>query len=150
MKGLSRQEFLAWLAWGSASLPAAVIGLGSYRFLLPRLRFGPPSVLKIGRPEDLPAGRQTFYRESGVFVVSREEGLMAMSATCTHLGCAVARVEWGYQCPCHGSKYDSSGRVLAGPAPAPLPWYRIFQGPGGDLIADTSRVVARGTFFKLT
>lgn len=150
MKELSRQEFLTWLAWSSAGIPAALMGLGSYRFFVPNLTFGPPTVFKIGKPEDFPPGSQTFLRENRLFIVSGEEGIMAMSATCTHLGCAIAKVEWGYQCPCHGSKYDSSGRVLAGPAPTPLPWFKIFQGPDGQLVADTSRLVPRGTFFKLT
>jgi ubiquinol-cytochrome c reductase iron-sulfur subunit len=47
---------------------------------------------------------------------------------CTHLGCIPLgnkptdmRGEWGgYFCPCHGSQYDTSGRVRHGPAPANL------------------------------
>lgn len=47
---------------------------------------------------------------------------------CTHLGCIPvgnkpneARGEWGgYFCPCHGSQYDTSGRVRHGPAPKNL------------------------------
>ncbi|BAY14641.1 Rieske [2Fe-2S] domain-containing protein [Nostoc sp. HK-01] len=42
---------------------------------------------------------------------------------CTHLGCTV---EWNQQknhfiCPCHGSQYDSQGRVVHGPAVRSLP-----------------------------
>lgn len=48
---------------------------------------------------------------------------------CTHLGCiplgnkpADARGEYGgYFCPCHGSQYDTSGRIRKGPAPKNLP-----------------------------
>lgn len=41
---------------------------------------------------------------------------------CTHLGCTFP---WNpndnqFQCPCHGSRYDSEGRVIRGPAPLPL------------------------------
>jgi ubiquinol-cytochrome c reductase iron-sulfur subunit len=47
---------------------------------------------------------------------------------CTHLGCiplgnkpSDPRGEWGgWFCPCHGSQYDTSGRVRHGPAPANL------------------------------
>ena len=47
---------------------------------------------------------------------------------CTHLGCIPLgnkptdmRGEWGgWFCPCHGSQYDTSGRVRHGPAPANL------------------------------
>jgi len=48
---------------------------------------------------------------------------------CTHLGCVPlgnkpteARGEYGgWFCPCHGSQYDTSGRVRHGPAPVNLP-----------------------------
>lgn len=36
---------------------------------------------------------------------------------CTHLGCVPNRTEDGWSCPCHGSIYDNSGRVVRGPAP---------------------------------
>ncbi len=39
---------------------------------------------------------------------------------CTHLGCVPLGQEGDYDgwlCPCHGSEYDSSGRVRRGPAP---------------------------------
>ena len=43
---------------------------------------------------------------------------------CTHLGCIPIAHEGSYDgffCPCHGSQYDSSGRVRQGPAPLNLP-----------------------------
>ena len=42
---------------------------------------------------------------------------------CTHLGCvpiANAGEFGGYYCPCHGSHYDSAGRIRKGPAPLNL------------------------------
>jgi ubiquinol-cytochrome c reductase iron-sulfur subunit len=40
---------------------------------------------------------------------------------CTHLGCVPNRnEEGGWLCPCHGSMYDASGRVVRGPAPKNL------------------------------
>ena len=39
---------------------------------------------------------------------------------CTHLGCVPSRKKDGWHCPCHGSIYDNSGRVLKGPAPRNL------------------------------
>ncbi|MEW6452520.1 MAG: ubiquinol-cytochrome c reductase iron-sulfur subunit [Pseudomonadota bacterium] len=42
---------------------------------------------------------------------------------CTHLGCIPLAHQGdfdGYFCPCHGSQYDSSGRIRRGPAPANL------------------------------
>ena len=42
---------------------------------------------------------------------------------CTHLGCIPLAHQGdfdGFFCPCHGSQYDSSGRIRQGPAPANL------------------------------
>jgi ubiquinol-cytochrome c reductase iron-sulfur subunit len=42
---------------------------------------------------------------------------------CTHLGCIPIAHQGpydGYFCPCHGSVYDTSGRIRSGPAPATL------------------------------
>lgn len=48
--------------------------------------------------------------------------LHAVSARCTHLGCLVAfnRAEQAWECPCHGSRFDVTGRVVQGPAVEPL------------------------------
>lgn len=43
---------------------------------------------------------------------------------CTHLGCIPIAHEGSYDgffCPCHGSVYDTSGRIRQGPAPTNLP-----------------------------
>jgi ubiquinol-cytochrome c reductase iron-sulfur subunit len=53
---------------------------------------------------------------------------LVLIGICTHLGCIPLgnkptdmRGEWGgYFCPCHGSQYDTSGRVRHGPAPLNL------------------------------
>ncbi len=39
---------------------------------------------------------------------------------CTHLGCVPTKKPEGWFCPCHGSRYDNSGRVMRGPAPKNL------------------------------
>lgn len=47
-----------------------------------------------------------------------------MSANCTHLGCVPKTVEnapEGWFCPCHGSVFDMTGRILRGPAALNLP-----------------------------
>ncbi|WFW29664.1 MAG: ubiquinol-cytochrome c reductase iron-sulfur subunit [Wolbachia endosymbiont of Menacanthus eurysternus] len=50
----------------------------------------------------------------------KEEWLI-MIGICTHLGCVpvnyVTKDGNGWFCPCHGSYYDASGRVIGGPAP---------------------------------
>ena len=54
-------------------------------------------------------------------------GLMALFQRCVHLGC---RVPWcgpsqGFECPCHGSKYNSIGEYFAGPAPRNLDRFAV-------------------------
>ncbi|NOX42118.1 MAG: ubiquinol-cytochrome c reductase iron-sulfur subunit [Gammaproteobacteria bacterium] len=39
---------------------------------------------------------------------------------CTHLGCVPSKKQEGWFCPCHGSRYDNSGRILRSPAPKNL------------------------------
>ena len=52
--------------------------------------------------------------------VSRDDkgALCAVSAVCTHMGCLVRwnGAERSWDCPCHGSRFGASGRVLDGPA----------------------------------
>lgn len=45
-----------------------------------------------------------------------------INAVCTHLGCVVPwnNSENKFMCPCHGSQYDSTGKVVRGPAPLSL------------------------------
>ncbi|MDX2264056.1 MAG: ubiquinol-cytochrome c reductase iron-sulfur subunit [Hyphomicrobiales bacterium] len=58
-----------------------------------------------------------------------KEQWLVMVGVCTHLGCIPKgqnagdnRGEYGgWFCPCHGSHYDTSGRVRKGPAPTNLP-----------------------------
>lgn len=48
--------------------------------------------------------------------------VVAFSAICTHQGCVVGAAGDRFECPCHGSVYDSAtGEVLQGPAIEPLP-----------------------------
>ncbi len=49
---------------------------------------------------------------------------LVVIASCTHLGCVPLGDEagdyGGWFCPCHGSHYDTSGRIRRGPAPSNL------------------------------
>ncbi|MDT0651194.1 FAD-dependent oxidoreductase [Autumnicola edwardsiae] len=57
--------------------------------------------------------------------VYREEngGYKIVSALCTHMACMVSwnNVEESWDCPCHGSRFNTSGEVIEGPAFNPLP-----------------------------
>ena len=59
---------------------------------------------------------------------------LVMIGVCTHLGCVPlgeAGDFGGWFCPCHGSHYDTSGRIRRGPAPENLPV------PQAEFISDT-------------
>lgn len=68
--------------------------------------------------------------------VQRDEWLIVVGI-CTHLGCVPLGQrsgdplgQWGgWFCPCHGSHYDTSGRIRKGPAPTNLavPDYRFLD-----------------------
>ena len=45
---------------------------------------------------------------------------LVVVGVCTHMGCIPSRNDTGWLCPCHGSVYDNSGRILHGPAPKNL------------------------------
>src|SRR5689334_19690072 len=48
----------------------------------------------------------------------------ALAATCTPQLCPITGLSGSdFVCPCHGSTFDTNGRVVAGPAPAPLHQY---------------------------
>ncbi len=61
-------------------------------------------------------------KDSARVKAGHEEWLILL-ASCTHLGCVptFAQGEYGgWLCPCHGSVYDTSGRIRKGPAPKNL------------------------------
>jgi Rieske Fe-S protein len=77
---------------------------------------------------------------AGIFVVQTRNGYVGFEQTCTHLGCPVA---WNaaatqFQCPCHGSKFNRQGEVVAGPAPRPL--YRHGVERDGPNLIVTGRI----------
>jgi Rieske Fe-S protein len=89
---------------------------------------GPASAVQVG------GGK--IYASQNVVVTQPTAGeFKAFSATCTHMGCQVAKVADGkIQCPCHGSQYSiTDGSVVGGPAPAPLPAKQVSD-QGGNLI----------------
>lgn len=61
--------------------------------------------------------------------------ITALSELCTHEGCPVDPFMGGrFTCQCHGSVFDSRGRVLVGPANRPLPSYPVTFRTGDDFI----------------
>lgn len=67
----------------------------------------------------------------------KEDEVIAISAGCTHLGCIVT---WDgdqkiFKCPCHDGRYDTEGRVIAGPPPKPLRRHKTKIEDGRILLA---------------
>ncbi len=66
---------------------------------------------------------------SGQFYLAclADGGLLALSRTCTHLGCSVPWDEEKnkFICPCHGSTFDLTGEALTAPAPRPLDTFPV-------------------------
>ena len=62
---------------------------------------------------------------------------LVMQGVCTHLGCVPlgdgAGDFGGWFCPCHGSHYDTSGRIRKGPAPENL-WVPVAAFDGEELV----------------
>ncbi|SHH98959.1 ubiquinol-cytochrome c reductase iron-sulfur subunit [Desulfosporosinus lacus] len=61
-------------------------------------------------------GQTRFWLRQG------NDGVEAMWASCTHLGCEVSydSVQDQWICPCHGSRFDKDGQPVLGPAVIPL------------------------------
>ena len=58
----------------------------------------------------------------GGFVVKNGSKVDVFAINCSHLGCSVALNDAAktFDCPCHGSRFDPDGKILNGPAIAPL------------------------------
>lgn len=80
---------------------------------------------KRSRVADILPGEGRIVMENGKrLAVYRSPGgeFTRLSAVCTHLGCIVKwnNAEQTWDCPCHGSRFQPTGDVLAGPAEKPL------------------------------
>ncbi len=113
------------------------------RFFFPRTLFEPKTVFVIGYPSDFAFGVDTkFQRSYRIWVVRSGEGLFAIYARCTHLGCTPdwKESENKFKCPCHGSGFDSEGINFEGPAPRPMDRAHIDVLPTGQIQVDTGRL----------
>lgn len=169
--GVTRRQFFnrALLAtWGGY---LGLMGLGMLAFMWPKLSGGFGSKIDAGAVEDiraqifLPDGsvQPLFIPDARAYVMPFQEsegpqfegkgvvagGLTALWQKCVHLGC---RVPWcatsqGFECPCHGSKYNYVGEYQAGPAPRNLDRFVVEVTEDGRLIIDTGSVIqtARAT-----
>lgn len=148
----SRRHFLELVGIGAMGVTAIGSMVLSAEYLSPNVVKEPPTRFRIGLPDLYPPGSVTFQPEQKIFVVRAKEGYFyALSAVCTHLGCiANWKPDAGIvACPCHGSKFDKDGNVIAGPAPRPLPRFAMSIDEQGQLVVDKGVIVSEGTTLKV-
>ena len=136
--GVTRRRALwAFLATGTAALTGALgailgrflVGPLKARAAAQRLAAGPLDRYA-GSPDPVEAtltyrddeGYYSEIRRQRVYLFSENGRLVALSSTCSHLGCGVS---WDpgkrlFLCPCHGGAYHRDGTVAGGPPPRPL------------------------------
>lgn len=134
----SRRTFFGWVT----KVAAGLIGLGLAIPLVgyvisPALKRRAQSWVEVGQVDSLPEGEPSQLEyvaivrdgyleaktQKAVWAVKHPDGDVTVFAPlCTHLGCGYHwdRTDRRFKCPCHGSAFDVTGEVLAGPAPRAL------------------------------
>src|SRR6476469_732439 len=150
-KDCSRREFFAKVGMGSLIVAAAGTGLFSYEYFSPNVLFESAPSIKAGKPYQFAAGTVTLDAQSGIDLINGAKGFYALGAICTHLGCLTA---WKPEldliaCPCHGSRFNRDGVKVAGPAPQPLPWLKVWLAEDGNLMVDRSTTLKEPEYVKV-
>ncbi len=120
---------------GRRSFLKALLGILGTTFLVsfvyPLLRFlAPPDGEAKGqkvmiKKSEVPAGSAKDIVINGVpsiIINIPDQGFVALSKVCTHLGCLVEydKIKKRLLCPCHAGVYTLEGKVVSGPPPKPL------------------------------
>ncbi len=125
METSSRRKFLLSALGALGAVTAGVAVYPVFTYLSPQKSDSGKGTVTIPRAQ-VGVGQAHFFQFQGhpAVVLQRSPGVFAaFSAICTHLGCIVTWVpeKTEFLCPCHGGRYASDGKVLAGPPPKPLP-----------------------------
>ena len=134
----SRRSFFTWLILAAAGLIGISLAVPLSGYVSsPALKRRERRWVDAGSVSDLPVGEPAqrdlvMTVTDGYMEVAAVKGIWALrratdevtvySPICTHLGCGF-RWDAGarkFKCPCHGSEFDSDGKVVGGPAPRPL------------------------------
>jgi len=156
---LARRSLLVTLGTAAGAAALSVQGGIVLRSLVANVSYDTPSRIKLGLPAAFPDGL-TLVPDARLFVSRSSKRFRALSAVCTHLGCTVraeaslkadpsdpdarrATQMFQLACPCHGSRYQEDGSNISGPAPRPLPAYKLTLAPDdGQLVVDLDDEVA--------
>ena len=145
-----RRQFFTRLGMGSLIVAAAGSSLFAYEYFSPNVLFEASPVVKAGKPDQFAPNTVTLDPQTGIYLVNSPKGFYALGAICTHLGCLTA---WKPElnliaCPCHGSRFNTDGIKVAGPAPQPLPWFKVWLSDDGYLMVDRSTTLQVQEFVK--
>jgi cytochrome b6-f complex iron-sulfur subunit len=148
---VTRRDFLNEIAGGALAIAGIGAVVVTINYSAPNVLFEPPTTFRAGSPDDYPVNSVTYLQDQQVYIVRTDKGMWALSAVCTHLGCITQwKPESGQiACPCHGSKFQRTGNVEAGPAPRPLPHFAMGLGEDGVLVVDKLEVVKETEILKV-
>jgi len=136
----SRRDVFGRFGWSIFAAFSGVSLLAAIRSAFPRVLFTPPSTFRAGLPSDYAIGEvsEKYKKEQRVWIIREEDGLYALFAKCTHLGCTPRwlTAENKFKCPCHGSGFYKTGINFEGPAPRPLERVRITKAEDGQIVID--------------
>jgi cytochrome b6-f complex iron-sulfur subunit len=128
----TRRSFLniLWIMLGGVALAEFVAV--AFAFLRPRKLKArgedADTIITAGAVERFAPNSVTAFVRGKFYLARLEDGgFLALSRTCTHLGCSVPWIEkeMKFACPCHGSAFDIKGNVIEAPAPRALDIYPI-------------------------
>ena len=150
----TRRSFLAWLWLGLgivAMTEAVWVVISFLRPPKPRVEDEiSGNIIEAGRVESFEPGTVTAFPRGNFYLARLEDGgFLAVSRTCTHLGCTVPWVsaEKSFVCPCHASAFDITGNVISAPASRALDLYEVFI-ENNVVSVDTRNRIRRSEFRK--
>lgn len=139
-----RRDVLGLLSLWSMAGAFLFATVGMFRLPRAAVLASPSKKFRVALPETLAAG-EPFVPTGRAVAVFRDAGeVYAISTVCTHLGCIIHATANGFECPCHGSGFTSTGEVTKGPAPRALDWLQV-SSSGGLVTVDEGTTVAPGT-----
>jgi Rieske Fe-S protein len=106
------------------------------------------TIIEAGQVSQFSPGQVKAVPQGQFYLACLENGsFIALSRTCTHLGCSVPWNEdqGKFICPCHGSTFDQKGLVLTPPAIRPLDYYPL-RIENGTIRVDVSSPLKRQGF----
>jgi cytochrome b6-f complex iron-sulfur subunit len=143
---VSRRGFNVALAvgWGLLAFTTLTFGAMFQAFFGPVLLKEPKKLIRVGRLPDFSNSNTVYeqFKPQGIWLVNlqpSENKLIALSTTCTHLGCIPNWLGDRFKCPCHGSGYYITGVNFEGPTPRPLERYSM-RIEDGYVFVDKSKV----------